>query len=130
MPPAEVHDAYLRADRLLKGTRDAEEVARLRAGALVVMRRLSGTPVHEKEFSLYGAVHEFEAKLIGQALEDSGGSVAKAARLLGVNHQTLSAMLDGRHERLRQRRTPPQKRLKSIIKKPKDKPPKIKNPAQ
>jgi DNA-binding transcriptional regulator YdaS (Cro superfamily) len=43
--------------------------------------------------------------------------VTKAARLLGVTHQSLNAMLEGRHERLQQKRTPPKKRLKSIIKK-------------
>jgi tetratricopeptide (TPR) repeat protein len=119
LPPAEVHEAYLRADGLLKDTQDAEAVARLRACARVVMRRLAETPIHEKNFSLYGVVHEFEARLIGQALEESGGSVTKAARLLGITHQTLNAMLEGRHQRLQQKRTPAKKRLKSIIKKPK-----------
>lgn len=83
------------------------------------MRRLSGTPFHEKNFSLYGAVHEFEAKLIGQALDESGGSITKAARLLGVTHQSLISMLDTRHKALAGKRKPAQKRLKSIIKKPK-----------
>ena len=44
-------------------------MSRLRACALVVMRRLAETPIRDKNFSLYGAVHELEAKLIGQALE-------------------------------------------------------------
>jgi predicted transcriptional regulator len=52
-------------------------------------------------------------------LEDAGGSVTKAARLLGITHQTLNAMLDGRHKRLKEKRTPAKRRLKSIIKKPK-----------
>lgn len=120
IPPAEVYEAYLKADRLLKDMQDAEAVRRLRVCALVVMRRLAETPIHDKNFSLYGAVHEFEAKLIGQALEDSGGSVTKAARLLGITHQTLNAMLDGRHKGLQGKRTPPKKRLKSIIKIPKE----------
>jgi hypothetical protein len=107
LPPAEVHETYLRADGLLKDTQDAEAVTRLRACARVVMRRLSDTPIHEKNFSLYGVVH------------DSGGSVTKAARLLGVTHQSLNAMLDGRHQRLQEKRTPAKKRLKSLIKKPK-----------
>lgn len=119
LPPAEVHEAYVRADRLLKGTQDAESVMRLRVCALVVMRRLAETPIHDKNFSLYGAIHEFEARLIGEALEDSGGSVTKAAQLLGISHQTLNAMLGGRHKRLQEKRTPAKKRLKSIIKKPK-----------
>jgi transcriptional regulator with GAF, ATPase, and Fis domain len=120
LPPAEVYEAYQRADRLLKDTQDAEDVARLRSCARVVMRRLSDTPFHEKNFSLYGAVHDFEAKLIGQALEESGGSVTKAARLLGLSHQTLISILGKRHKTLAVKRKPAQKRLKSIIKKPKD----------
>jgi tetratricopeptide (TPR) repeat protein len=120
LPPAAVHEAYLRADGLLKDTQDAEAVTRLRTCARVVMRRLSDTPIHEKNFSLYGSVHELEAKLIGQALEDSGGSVTKAARLLGVTHQTLNSMLEGRHKQLWEKRTPRQKRLKSIMKKPEE----------
>jgi tetratricopeptide (TPR) repeat protein len=120
LTPEEVHEAYLRADRLLKNTQDAEDVARLRACALIVIRRLSGTQLHDKDFSLYGAVHEFEAKLIGQALDGSGGSVTKAARLLGLSHQTLGTMLSTRHMQLTPKRRPPVKRLKSIIKKPKE----------
>lgn len=120
MPPAEVYEAYLRADRLLKDTQDAEDTARLRACARVALRRLADTPIHEKNFSLYGAVHEFEARLIGQALEDSGGSVTKAARLLGLTHQTLNSILHTRHKALSGKRKPVQKRLKSIIKKPKE----------
>ena len=120
LPPAEVYDAYLRADRLLKDTQDAEDVARLRACALVVMRRLSGTPIHDKNFSLYGAVHELEAKLIAQALEETGGSVTRAAKLLGLKHQTFIAMLNTRHKGLQPKRKPAGKRLKSIIKTPKE----------
>lgn len=117
LAPAEVHDAYVRADRLLKDTQDAEDVARLRACARVVMRRLSDTPIHEKNFSLYGAVHELEAKLIGQALEETGGSITKAAGLLGLTHQTLISILNSRHKALSGKRKPARRRLKSIIRK-------------
>ena len=119
LTPAEVSDAYLRADRLLRRTQDVEDKERLLAGARVLIRRLSDTPIHDKNFSLYGAVHEFEAKLIGQALDESGGSVTRAARILGLSHQTLIAILGTRHKTLAAKRTPAQKRLKSIIKKPK-----------
>ena len=73
--------------------------------------------LHDKHFSLYGAVQDLEAKLIGQALEASGGSVTHAARLLGLTHQTLTSMLEGRHKLLQEKRTPARKRLRSIIKK-------------
>ncbi|HKG13597.1 MAG TPA: helix-turn-helix domain-containing protein [Pyrinomonadaceae bacterium] len=117
LTPAEVYAAYQRANRLLKDTQDAEDLTRLRACALIVMRRLADPAIHEKNFSLYGAVQDLEAKLIGQALEASGGSVTQAARLLGLTHQTLNSMLEGRHRRLQEKRTPAKKRLKSIIKK-------------
>lgn len=47
-----------------------------------------------------------------------GGSVSRAARRLGLKRQTLSNMLRDRHSKLFEKRTPPEKRLKSIIKKP------------
>jgi tetratricopeptide (TPR) repeat protein len=117
LPPAEVYDAYVRADGLLKNTQDAEDIARLRACARVVMRRLSSAQIREKNFSFYGAVHEFEGKMIEQALEMAGGSVTGAAKLLGVTHQTITSMLKTRHKRLLKNRTPAKKRLKSIVKK-------------
>jgi tetratricopeptide (TPR) repeat protein len=113
----EVYDLYRRADRLLKDTQNAEELARLRACVRVVMRRLAGAQLGESNFSLFGAVHDLEAKFIARALEASEGSVTRAARLLGVRHQTLTAMLATRHKRLQSVRTPPLKRRRSIIKK-------------
>ena len=117
LPPEEVYEAYQRADRLLAGTQDARDVARLRACSRAVMRRLAGVQIHDKNFSFYGAVHELEAKLIEQALEEAGGSVVRAARLLGLKHQTFTSMLQSRHEKLLPKRTPRERRLKSIIKK-------------
>jgi transcriptional regulator with GAF, ATPase, and Fis domain len=86
----------------------------------VVMKRLTTVQFGGKNFTLPSAVHEFEAKLIARALEESGGSVTKAARLLGLTHQTLGSILNSRHKQLTGKRKPPQKRLKSIIKKPKE----------
>jgi tetratricopeptide (TPR) repeat protein len=117
LTPAEVYDAYRQAERLLKDSQDAEDKERLLACARVVTRRLSDPTIHEKNFSLYGAVHELEAKLIGQALDETGGSVTQAARILGLSHQTLVSMLTTRHKALTGKRKPKQKRLKSIIKK-------------
>ena len=113
----ELHDLYWRADRLLKDTQNAEEVARLRACARVVIRRLTGVQLSERNFTLFSAVHEFEAKFITRALEESGGSVTRAAKLLGIRHQTLTSMLETRHKGLSKKRTPVKKRLRSIIKK-------------
>jgi tetratricopeptide (TPR) repeat protein len=118
LSPSEVYEAYVRADRLLKDTQDAEDIARLRACARVVMRRLTTVQFGDKNFTLPGAVHEFEAKLIERALEEAGGSLVAAARLLGLTHQTLGSILNTRHKQLAAKRKPPQRRLKSIIKKP------------
>ena len=113
---SEVYKAYMRADRLLTDTQDAEAVTRLRACARVVMRRLAGVQLRDKNFSLYSAVQEFEAKIIEQALEETGGSVTHAAKLLGLKHQTLGSILNQRHKRLLDKRRPPVPRRKSIVK--------------
>jgi tetratricopeptide (TPR) repeat protein len=115
----EASKAYLRADRLLKNTQDAEDMARLRACSRVVIRRLSGARLRDRNFSFFGAVQDFEATIIEQALEEEGGSVTRAAKLLGLKHQTFITMLNGRHKKLLAKRTPPEKKLRSIIKEPK-----------
>lgn len=114
---SELVKIYRRADELLKGTQDAEDVARLRACAHAVIKRLAGMQLHDRNFTLYGAVHELEAKLIEQALEEAEGSITRAAKLLGLKHQSFSHMLHTRHKGLREKRTPPEKRRRSIIKK-------------
>ena len=48
------------------------------------------------------AVFEFEENLLRQALTQANNKPTSAARLLGLNtHQTLLAMLDNRHKKLR-----------------------------
>lgn len=86
--------------------RHAHARGRLRAGA-----RLRG-----KHFSFYGAVQEFEATVIEQALEEEGGRVTRAAKLLGLKHQTFISMLNACHRKLLRKRKPPEKRLRSSIK--------------
>jgi transcriptional regulator with PAS, ATPase and Fis domain len=66
-------------------------------------------------FSLEQRVLQFEGQLIKRALEASGGSVTKAARLLGISHQGLAFILNGRHKDLLAVRTPVRPRRKSII---------------
>jgi tetratricopeptide (TPR) repeat protein len=117
LPASEVLKVYQRADELLRDTQDAEDKERLRACARLVIKRSSGTQLHDKNFSFYGAVQELEARLIEQALELEGGSITRAAKRLGLKRQTFSQMLNMRHKNLFDKRTPPEKRLKSIIKK-------------
>lgn len=65
--------------------------------------------------SLEELVLNFEGDLIRRALESSGGSVTRAARLLGITHQGLAFILNGRHKSLLSIRTPVKKRRRSII---------------
>ncbi|MEJ7712413.1 MAG: sigma 54-interacting transcriptional regulator [Pyrinomonadaceae bacterium] len=59
-------------------------------------------------------VRRYEGELIERALMASGGQITRAAHLLGVSHQNLSFMLDGRHQKLRVARNLA-KRRKSIL---------------
>jgi len=113
----ELYDLYRRADRMLKDRQDAETVERLRVCARVVMQRLASIQFDDQNFTLFSAVHELEADLIRRALEDACGSVTKAARLLGIRHQSLINMLNVRHRELLKLRKPQEKRRRSIIKK-------------
>jgi len=65
--------------------------------------------------SLEEAVLRFEGDLIKRALEASGGSVTRAARMLGITHQGLAFILNGRHSSLLSVRTPIRRRRRSII---------------
>jgi DNA-binding NtrC family response regulator len=91
-------------------------VARLRACALVVLKRIFGLRQRDKNFTLQGAVRDFEARFIEQALDEAEGSVTRAAELLGMKYQTLANLLKTRHKRLQKKRTPAKERKRSIIK--------------
>jgi tetratricopeptide (TPR) repeat protein len=65
--------------------------------------------------SLDQLVTSYEGDLIKRALESSGGSVTRAARLLGITHQGLAFILNGRHRNLLSVRTPVKPRRRSII---------------
>lgn len=114
---SEQAELYGLADELLRETRDADDISRLRACARVVIDRLAGGDMREGSFSLYDAVQEFEAKLIEQALEQSGGRVTRAARLLGVKYQTLTTLLNARHKGLLLKRRPIRRRRRGVPKK-------------
>lgn len=72
-------------------------------------------PTMSPGFSLDAEVLRYEGNLIRRALEESGGSVTRAARLLGVTHQGLAFILNGRHSDLLAIRTPVKRRRRSII---------------
>jgi tetratricopeptide (TPR) repeat protein len=65
--------------------------------------------------SLEEAVLRYEGDLIKRALEASGGSVTRAARKLGITHQGLAFIINGRHSSLLSVRSPIRRRRRSII---------------
>jgi tetratricopeptide (TPR) repeat protein len=111
----ELFDIYNRADELLKDTQDSEEIARLRACARIMSRRIIGVRLSDKDFVLPEAVHAYEARFIREALEAENGMVTRAAKRLGVGHQTLVNALNTRHQELLSLRTPPKSRRKTVI---------------
>ncbi len=65
--------------------------------------------------SLEEQVLRYEGELIKRALQMSDGSVTRAARLLGVTHQGLAFILNGRQKDLLTSRKPAKPRRRSII---------------
>ncbi len=65
--------------------------------------------------SLEEQVLRYEGELIRRALQASDGSITRAARLLGVTHQGLAFILNGRQKNLLSARKPAKPRRRSII---------------
>lgn len=113
----ELYPIYKRADELLKKSQDAEDVARLRECARIVTKRLQGPQLADKGFNLKKTVRAYEADFIEQALEQAGGSVTKAAKLLGYGHHgSLINILKTRHKNLLPKRKPVSRRRRVIAK--------------
>jgi tetratricopeptide (TPR) repeat protein len=74
-----------------------------------------GAPGFSTDVSLEEHVLRYEADLISRALVACGGSVTRAARMLGVTHQGLAFILNGRHKDLLSARSPVKRRRRSII---------------
>jgi tetratricopeptide (TPR) repeat protein len=77
--------------------------------------QVSGSPGFSIDVSLEEHVLRYEADLISRALAASDGSVTRAARMLGVTHQGLAFILNGRHKDLLSARRPVKRRRRSII---------------
>jgi transcriptional regulator with PAS, ATPase and Fis domain len=78
------------------------EVITAQAVETVALRKTQGANFSKPwiDCSMWEEVRLYEATLIKQALEMGGGSVVRAAELLGISHQSLSAMLNKRHKDL------------------------------
>lgn len=119
-----LEEYYRTAESLLSNSQDRSLMIRLGECArrvLAATEKQAATGSSRTEvmmqpgFSLDAEVLRYEGSLIRKALEDSGGSVTRAARLLGVTHQGLAFILNGRHSDLLSIRTPVKRRRRSII---------------
>jgi tetratricopeptide (TPR) repeat protein len=122
-----MEEYYRTAESLLSHSQNRSLIMRLGECARQVLAATGGEAKSESAavpsapesmppgFSLDAEVLRYEGNLIRKALEESGGSVTRAARLLGVTHQGLAFILNGRHSDLLSIRTPVKRRRRSII---------------
>jgi tetratricopeptide (TPR) repeat protein len=131
----EARQFYVRAEELLERSQDGRIKDRLGECARRILSRETYTgpdlPIFQQAPEALSALTEeidldsglsleertlrFEGQIIKRALEAAGGSVTRAARLLGVTHQGLAFILNGRHKNLLAVRTPVKPRRRSII---------------
>jgi CheY-like chemotaxis protein len=119
----ELISTYRSALEFLKGSEDSLLLRRLVSSlesVLEVIDDSDGPPEVQldkgwQDFSLKREVRKFEEHVIERALRDAGGSVTKAALLLGFNHhQSLISLLNGRHKSLEKSRSTARKRRRNI----------------
>jgi CheY-like chemotaxis protein/tetratricopeptide (TPR) repeat protein len=108
---------YERAAELLGDSKHPGIIARLNKCSQRVLHLLVSCPtqIDWSGFSLRDAVRRYERRFIERALQESKGSVTRAARLLGLKHQTLIALMKSRHRDLMAARKPISRRRRSII---------------
>lgn len=123
--PTDLREYYSKAESLLSRSQHPRIGLRLGECARRILGAQQTSPsmatsadagaLIEGPFSLEAEVLRYEGSLIRKALQASGGSVTRAARLLGVTHQGLAFILNGRHSDLLSVRTPVKRRRRSII---------------
>lgn len=121
--PVELRTYYKNAASTLANSQHAAVKSRLGACARSVLSYEDGTFASESAMpettvgsaSLEEQVLRYEGELIKRALQISDGSVTRAARLLGVTHQGLAFILNGRQRDLLPSRKPAKPRRRSII---------------
>ncbi len=119
----EILDHYLSAESSLDKSQSTAVQLRLGQCARQLLMRAANEPKTvmaandetTAEASLEEQVLRFEGELIKRALDASAGSVTRAARLLGVTHQGLAFILNGRQKNLLSARKPAKPRRRSII---------------
>src|SRR5712692_10074631 len=131
----ELASIYESAVDLLEQSQDPSAKKRLVSCARAVIDALTAAEddqdAEPKEhawegFSFRQEVVKIERALIERALRDTGGSVTKAARLLGFkHHQSLIALINTRHKNLLNTRSAIRKRRRHIFSKPRRIPRKV-----
>jgi tetratricopeptide (TPR) repeat protein len=113
---------YHSADRLLENSKNAEALSRLRASSRRVVAALSETQSKQDSIeelmtggTLYDELARYEGELIRRAWEQSGGRLTQTAKLLGITHQGLRFILEGRLKDRIPGVTPPRPRRRSIF---------------
>lgn len=115
---------YRSAIDLLKGSQHPETGQRLINCADALFRTFEHLEVKDQKseeqvwegFSFKQHVKESERTVIERALRDAGGSVSKAARLLGFkHHQSLISLLNTRHKDLLKQRTAVRRRRRPLF---------------
>jgi DNA-binding NtrC family response regulator len=103
----------------LPAAEDVSRVASRSNGSGPSHSQLSSEQADPPTFSLEASLEEqvlrYEGELIKRALETADGGVTRAARLLGVTHQGLAFILNGRQKNLLPSRKPAKPRRRSII---------------
>lgn len=129
-PEEELCAVYERASELLAGTQHTGIAARLVACSRAVVGRVSAARAGEADavlrkpatwegFSIRKETRRYERFLIERALEDAGGVVTQAARLLGFKHHfSLISLINNFHRSLIEARSPVVPRRRSIIGRP------------
>jgi hypothetical protein len=118
----EMVEQYHSADRLLENSKNAETLSHLRASSRRVIATLSEMPDAKNSLddvlvggTIYDELARYEGELIRRAWEQSGGKLTRTAKLLGITHQGLRFILDGRLKDKIPGITPPRPRRRSIF---------------
>ena len=118
---------YQSASNLLERSQDPSAAKRLISCARQVIEALGAAEDEEAKskehswegFSFKQQILDCEKALIERALRDAGGSVTRAARLLGFHHhQSLISLINSRHKDLLKTRTAVRKRRRHIFSEP------------
>lgn len=127
IPAKELVSIYRSAIELLKSSEDPSTGKRLIACAAELLNtvgRLEGEDQESKDhtwegFSFKQHVRDSERAVIERALRDAGGSVTRAARLLGFrHHQSLVSLINSRHKELLHTRSKVRKRRQHLFSPP------------